>query len=181
MSKKNKIYWFEGVTEKGVKALLNDENSKFRWLRPQRNRRILVVLMTLGLIAVAMGSYWPTLKSNVNLYSGAEIIVYSVTAIFVIFAVLVGYLFLRISVRGIGDAPDELLDERQIKVRDTSFRYAYYAMGYLIAGLLILMLSGPELKLFEPEGNDGSYVIIAVLFAFSAMPSMVLAWRERDI
>ena len=178
---KNKIYWFEGVTEKGVKALLNDENSKFRWLRPQRNRRILVVLMTLGLIAVAMGSYWPTLKSNVNLSSGAEIIVYSVTAIFVIFAVLVGYLFLRISVRGIGDAPDELLDERQIKVRDTSFRYAYYAMGYLIAGLLILMLSGPELKLFEPEGNDGSYVIIAVLFAFSSMPSMVLAWRERDI
>jgi hypothetical protein len=181
MSKKNKIYWFEGVTEKGVKSLLTDENSKYRWLRPQRNRRVLVALMVVGLIAVAMGSYWPTLKTNMNLSSGAEIIVYSVTAIFVIFAVVVGYLFLRISVRGIGDAPDELLDERQIKVRDTSFRYAYYAMGYLIAGLLILMLSGPELKLFEPDGNDGSYVIIAVLFAFSSMPSMVLAWRERDI
>ena len=181
MSKKNKIYWFEGVTEKGVKSLLTDENSKFRWLRPQRNRRVLVTLMVVGIITVAMGSYWPTLKTNVNLSSGAEIIVYSVTAIFVIFAVFVGYLFLRISVRGIGDAPDELLDERQIKVRDTSFRYAYYAMGYLIAGLLILMLSGPELKLFEPDGNDGSYVIIAVLFAFSSMPSMVLAWRERDI
>jgi len=181
MSKKNKIYWFEGVTEKGVRSLLTDENSKYRWLRPQRNRRVLVTLMVVGLITVAMGSYWPTLKTNMNLSGGAEIIVYSVTAIFVIFAVLVGYLFLRISVRGIGDAPNELLDERQIKVRDTSFRYAYYAMGYLIAGLLILMLSGPELKLFEPEGNDGSYVIIAVLFAFSSMPSMVLAWRERDI
>jgi Kef-type K+ transport system membrane component KefB len=181
MSKKNKIYWFEGVTEKGVKSLLTDENSKYRWLRPQRNRRVLVTLMVVGLITVAMGSYWPTLKTNMNLSSGAEIIVYTVTAIFVIFAVLVGYLFLRISVRGIGNAPNELLDERQIKVRDTSFRYAYYAMGYLIAGLLILMLSGPELKLFEPEGNDGSYVIIAVLFAFSSMPSMVLAWRERDI
>jgi Kef-type K+ transport system membrane component KefB len=181
MSKKNKFYWFEGVTEKGVKSLLTDENSKYGWLRPQRNRRVLVSLMVVGLIAVAMGSYWPTLKTNMNLSSGAEIIVYSVTAIFVIFAVLVGYLFLRISVRGIGDAPNELLDERQIKVRDTSFRYAYYAMGYLIAGLLILMLSGPELKLFEPEGNDGSFVIIAVLFAFSSMPSMVLAWRERDI
>jgi len=181
MSKKNKIYWFEGVTEKGVKSLLTDENSKFRWLRPQRNRRVLVALMAVGLIAVAMGSYWPTLKTNMNLSGGAEIVVYSVTAIFVIFAVLVGYLFLRISVRGIGDAPDELLDERQIRVRDTSFRYAYYAMGYLIAGLFILMLSGPELKLFEPEGNDGSYLIIAVLFSFSSMPSMVLAWRERDI
>ena len=181
MSKKNKFYWFEGVTEKGVKSLLNDQNSKYRWLRTQRNRRVLVLLMAFGLILVSLGSYWPTLKATVNLSSGAEIIVYSVTAIFVIFAVLVGYLFLRISVRGIGDAPDELLDERQIKVRNTSFRYAYYAMGYLIAGLLILMLSGPELKLFEPEGNDGSYVVIAVLFAFSSMPSMVLAWRERDI
>jgi hypothetical protein len=181
MSKKNKIYWFEGVTEKGVKSLLTDENSKYRWLRPQRNRRVLVLLMAFGLFLVSLGSYWPTLKTNLDLSDGTSIVVYSVTALFVVFAVLVGYLFLRISVRGIGDAPDELLDERQIKVRDTSFRYAYYAMGYLIAGLLILMLSGPELKLFEPDGNDGSYVIIAVLFAFSSMPSMVLAWRERDI
>lgn len=181
MSKKNKIYWFEGVTEKGVKSLLTDENSKFHWLRPQRNRRVLVALITAGLFALAMGSYWSTLKTTMNLSEGAEILIFSLTAIFVIFAVLVGYLLLRISVRGIGDAPDELLDERQIKVRNTSFRYAYYAMGYLIAGLIILMLSGPELKLFQPEGNDGSYMIIAVLFAFSSMPSMVLAWRERDI
>ena len=178
---KNKIYWLEGVTEKGVKSLLTDEDSKYRWLRSQRNRRILVVLTALGTGLVAAGSYWPTLKTNLDLSDGTSVVIYSVTAIFVIFAVLLGYLFLRISIRGIADAPDELLDERQIKVRDTSFRYAYYAMGYLIAGLLILMLSGPELKLFEPEGNDGSYVIIAVLFAFSSMPSMVLAWRERDI
>lgn len=181
MSKKNKFYWFEGVTEKGVKSLLTDENSKFGWLRPQRNRRVLVGLMVVGLIAVSMGSYWPTLKTNMNLSDGTAVVIYSVTAIFVIFAVLVSYLFLRISVRGIGDAPNELLDERQIKVRDTSFRYAYYAMGYLVLGLLLLMLFGPELKMFQPEGNDGSYLIIATLFAFSSMPSMVLAWRERDI
>jgi hypothetical protein len=179
---KNKIYWFEGVTEKGVKSLLTDENSKYRWLRSQRNRRVLVVLMAVGLIAVAMGSYWPTLKTgSLILNSGAEIAIYSVTAIFVIFAVLGGYLLLRISVRGIGDAPNELLDERQIKVRDTSFRYAYYAMGYVVLGLLLLMLIGPDLQMFQPKGNDGSYLVVATLFAFSSMPSMVLAWRERDI
>ena len=178
---KNKIYWFEGVTEQGVKSLLADENSKFKWLRPQRNRRVLVALMVVGLITVSMGSYWPTLKTNLNLSDGTSVVIYSVTAIFVIFAVLVGYLFLRISVRGIGDAPNELLDERQIKVRDTSFRYAYYAMGYVVLGLLLLMFFGPELQMFQPEGNDGSYLVIATLFAFSSMPSMVLAWRERDI
>ena len=178
---KNKIYWFEGVTEQGVKSLLADENSKFKWLRPQRNRRVLVALMVVGLIAVAMGSYWPTWKTNMNLSSGTEIVVYSITAIFVIFAVLGCYLLLRISVRGIGDAPNELLDERQIKVRDTSFRYAYYAMGYVVLGLLLLMLIGPDLQMFQPKGNDGSYLVIATLFTFSSMPSMVLAWRERDI
>ena len=181
MSKKNKIYWFEGVTEKGVKALLNDENSKFRWLRPQRNRRTLVVLMTVGLIAVAMGSYWPILKSDMNLSNGTEVVIYSVTAIFAIFAVLGGYSFLRISVRSIADAPDELLDERQIQVRDTSIRYAYYGMGYVVLAILTLMIFGPDLQMFQTEGNDGSFLMIATLFAYGSMPSMVMAWRERDI
>ena len=181
MSKKNKIYWLEGVTEKGVKSLLTDENSKYRWLRPQRNRRVLVALMVVGLIAVAMGSYWPTLKTNMNLSDGTSVVVYSVTAILVIFIVLGGYSLLRISVRSIADAPDELLDERQIKVRNTSIRYAYYAMGYVVLGLLSLMFFGPELKMFQSEGNDGSYLMIATLFAFASMPSMVMAWRERDI
>ena len=178
---KNKIYWFEGVTEKGVKSLLTDENSKYRWLRSQRNRRILVVLMGLGTALVGAGSYWPTLKTNLNLSDGTEVVIYSVTAIFAIFAVLMGYLFLRISVRGIADAPDELLDERQIKIRDTSFRYAYYGFGYIVLVLMLLMNLGPEVKLFQPEGNDGSYLIISMLFLCAALPSMILAWRERDI
>jgi hypothetical protein len=181
MPKKNKIYWFEGVTEKGVKDLLNNENSKFRWLRPQRNRRVLVILMALGLVLVSMGSYWPTFKSNLNLNTNTEVVVYSVTAIFVILAVVGGYSFLRIAVRSIADAPDELLDERQIAVRNTSFRYAYFILSYILMGLMILIFFGPELQMFQAQGNDGSYVVIATLFAWAALPSMVMAWRERDI
>ena len=181
MSKKNKIYWLEGVTEKGVKDLLNNDNSKFRWLRPQRNRRILVILMALGMVLISMGSYWPTLKTNLNLSPEVSVIVYSVTAIFVIFAVVVCYSFLRIAVRSIADAPDELPDERQITVRNTSFRYAYFILSYILMGLMVLMFFGPELQMFQPEGNDGSYLVIAALFATAALPSMVMAWRERDI
>jgi hypothetical protein len=40
---------------------------------------------------------------------------------------------------------------------------------------------GPEVKLFQPEGNDGSYLIISMMFLSAALPSMILAWRERDI
>ena len=181
MPKKNKIYWFEGVTKKGVEALLNDENSKYRWLRPQRNRRVLVILMSIGIVPTSMGSYWPTLKTNLNLSPEVGIVVYSVTAIFVIFAVVVCYSFLRIAVRSIADAPDELLDERQIAVRNTSFRYAYFILSYVLMALMVLLFFGPELQMFQPEGNDGSYVVIAALFATAALPSMVMAWREKDI
>ena len=181
MRKKYKIYSFDLVTGTAVKDLLNNDNSKFRWLRPQRNRRILVLLMALGMVLTSMGSYWPTLKTNLNLSPGVGIVVYSVTAIFVIFAVVVCYSFLRIAVRSIADAPDELLDERQIAVRNTSFRYAYFILGYVLMGLMVLMFFGPELQMFQPEGNDGSYLVIAALFATAALPSMVMAWRERDI
>ena len=181
MSKKNKIYWFEGVTEKGVKSLLNEEDSKFRWLRPQRNRRVLVLVLALGLILTSMGSYWPSLKSNLNLSDGTSVVIFSVTAIFVFLALVGGYSFLRIAVRSIADAPDELLDERQIAVRNTSFRYAYFILGYILMGLMVIILFGPELQMFQSEGNNGSYVVIATLFACAALPSMVMAWRERDI
>jgi hypothetical protein len=183
MTQKNKIYWSLGVTEKGTRALLTDENSKFTWLRSQRNRRVVVLLELLGITLIASGSYFPTLTIGVfQLSREADIIIiYSVTAIWIILLTLVAYSLLRISVRGIADAPDELLDERQITIRDTSFRYAYLSMGYLVIALLVLMFFGPELELFQPEGNDGSYLMIAALFAFASAPSMILAWRERDI
>jgi hypothetical protein len=180
MSKKNKFYWLEGVTEKGTRALLTEENSKFAWLRSQRNRRALVVLEILGLVLIALASYLPELKAEQNLTIQTEIALL-LAAIVIVMGYLVGYSLLRIAVRGIADAPDELLDERQIQIRNTSFRYAYLSVGYLVIALLALMFFGPELQLFQAEGNDGSYLMIATLFAFASAPSMILAWREKDI
>ena len=181
MSKKNKIYWSLGVTEKGTRALLTDENSKFKWLRFQRNRRILVVLELLGVVLIALGSYYTSMKSALNLSDATEIIVFSVAAILAIMLTLGAYSFLRIAVRGIADAPNELLDERQIQIRDSSYRLAYLGMGYLILGLFLMMFYGPDLRLFESEGNDGSFIVIASLFVFASLPSMFIAWREKDI
>jgi len=178
---KNKFYWLEGVTEKGTRALLTDENSKFKWLRSQRNRRVLVIVEIVGLLLVALASYYETIKQNLSLSPGVELGVYISLAVLVVVLVVVGYLLLRIAVRGIADAPDELLDERQIQIRNTSYRFAYLAMGYLVISLLLLIFFGPEVSLFQAEGNDGSYLMIATLFAFASAPSMILAWRERDI
>jgi hypothetical protein len=136
----------------------------------------------LGIVLIAMGSYLPTLEIGVlNLDTTTGIIIFSVSAIWVIMLTLISYSLLRVAVRGIADAPDELLDERQIQIRNTSFRYAYMFMGYLVLVLLALMFFGPDLQLFQAEGNDGSYLMIGALFAFASAPSMILAWRERDI
>jgi hypothetical protein len=181
MSKKNKIYWSLGVTEKGTRALLTDENSKFKWLRFQRNRRVLVILELLGLVLIALGSYYSSIKSSLGISGETEILWFSLAAIAAIILTLGAYSLLRIAVRGIADAPNELLDERQIQIRDSSYRLAYLGMGYLILGLFLLMFYGPDLRLFESEGNDGSFIVIATLFVFASLPSMFIAWREKDI
>ena len=107
----NKIYWFEGVTEKGVKSLLSDENSKFSWLRRQRNRRLLVILMAMGFILTALSSFYIDVKQELNFDESAEIAWLTVAVLFMLFAMLIGYSLVRIAVRGIADAPTELLDE----------------------------------------------------------------------
>ena len=181
MPKNNKIYWAEGVTEKEVKSLLSNENSKFSWLRRQRNRRFLVFFMAIGIVMTGLGSYYPDLKQGLGLDGGSEIIWLIIAVLILLLAVLVGYSLLRIAVRGIADAPTELLDERQVRIRDTSFRTAYQIAGYLILVLFLLLSFGPDLTLFSDSGNDGSFLLIATLFAYASLPSMVLAWREGDI
>jgi hypothetical protein len=121
------------------------------------------------------------MKSALNLSDATEIITFSVAAILAIMLTLGAYSLLRIAVRGIADAPNELLDERQIQIRDSSYRLAYLGMGYLILGLFLMMFYGPDLRLFESEGNDGSFIVIASLFVFASLPSMFIAWREKDI
>jgi hypothetical protein len=54
-------------------------------------------------------------------------------------------------------------------------------MGIIVMFLLLLLVAGPGIELFSPEGKDGNYVLIAALFTFASLPSMVLAWREKDI
>jgi hypothetical protein len=181
MPKKNKIYWSLGVTEKGTKALLTDENSKFRWLRSQRNRRALVVVYTLALILVSLSSYYTMLKTSLDLSSETEILGFSFSIIVLLLLTVTCYSLLRIAVRGISEAPDELLDERQIHVRNSSYRYAYLGLSWVILVVLLLTIVGPDLNLFQSEGNDGSFLMIAAMFAVSSAPAMVLAWQEKDI
>jgi hypothetical protein len=176
MSKKNKIYWFEGTTKKDIEGLLN--NKGFTWLRSKRNRRILVVSHAALLVLVASGSYYATFKE----WFGGDSLIPLFVLIAVILLTLTGFSLLRVSVRGIAEAPDELLDERQRAVRNSNYRYSYLLLGYVFIAFLVVLSVGPDTRPFAVglEGDAG-LVYISLLFTMASLPSMVMAWRERDI
>jgi hypothetical protein len=176
MSKKNKIYWMEGTTKKDIEGLL--KNQGFNWLRSQRNRRILVLGYALILALIASGSYYKHFKE--------WFAVDSLIPLFVLIAIalltLAGFSLLRVGVRGIAEAPDELLDERQRSIRNSNYRYSYLLLGYVLIVFMILLAIAPETRPFsEGEQGDAGFVYISLVMTIASLPSMVMAWRERDI
>ena len=176
MSKKNKFYWMEGTTKKEIEGLLN--NKGFVWLRSQRNRRILVLCHAVLLALVALGSYYKQFKD----WFGGDSIIPLLVLIAILLLAITGFSLLRVSVRGIAEAPDELLDERQRAVRNSNYRYSYLFLGYVFIVFLVILSVGPETRPFAVglEGDAG-LVYISLLFTMASLPSMVIAWRERDI
>ena len=92
---------------------------------------------------------------------------------------LILYFKLRASVRHVADAPDELLDERLIAIRNAGYLDAYRNMGgiglvyVLIYFLMVLEIISPS----RPIGDIAfSQTIISYYMWFACMPSMVLAW-----
>ena len=176
MSKKNKFYWLEGTTKKDIEGLLN--NKGFTWLRSQRNRRILVVSHAVLLALVASGSYYKSFKE----WFGGDSLIPLFVLIAVVLLTLSGFSLLRVSVRGIAEAPDELLDERQRAIRNSNYRYSYLFLGYVVIAFLIVLSIGPETRPFAVgEQGDAGLIYISLLFTMASLPSMVMAWRERDI
>ena len=176
MKKKNKFYWLEGTTKKDIEGLLN--NKGFTWLRSQRNRRILVLCHSVILALVASGSYYKQFKE----WFGGDSLIPLFVLIAVVLLTLTGFSLLRVSVRGIAEAPDELLDERQRAIRNSNYRYSYLFLGYVVIAFLVVLSVGPETRPFAVglEGDAG-LVYISLLFTMASLPSMVMAWRERDI
>ena len=151
--KDNKFYWFSGVTKQEVVESLNDSRPSI--FRNQFNRRALIFCIL-----------QPKLKSY------AEIILLAI--------ILLLYFQLRKSVRNVADAPDELLDERQIAIRNTGYLHAYRWLSVLMMCHAIGLITIFELFLGNfnwAENFKYSQPIIAFCMWVACLPSMVLAWQ----
>ena len=161
-NKKNKVYWVEGVTEKEVKNSLSD--TKHNYLRTSAARRFLVVLFV-ALYALAIVTDY------------LSILVGSVAALVTAFLMLIVYLLLRTSIRQIADAPDELIDERQQRVRDNAYLHAYRIMAAVIT--LTFIATGFGLRIDFGSDDQTPGLIVGTIFLMAALPSAVIAWGEK--
>lgn len=79
------------------------------------------------------------------------------------------YLLIRKPVRLIADAPNDLLDERQIAVRDAAHTTAYRILSIVSVAFMIVF------TLVDPL-ERGLPLIFGFLMLAAPLPSMVLAW-----
>lgn len=166
---KNRFYWLEGVSRSAVEKSLTDRRPSL--LRRQGPRRVLVatsVALLLALLSTAFVQQ-PKLAS------------YLEVALMV--ACFIGYLKLRNSVRVVSDAPDELLDERQIVARNAAYVVAYRwlaTLAWLFMLLIVALGDGGVMpdairELVRQPAWSGLHM--SAVMAIVSLPAMVLAWQ----
>lgn len=101
-----------------------------------------------------------------------------------IFVVMAWAMYVCYRFRGrLAQAPDHMLDERQIRIRDRAYLVSYRIFAVLVLGALasIGLVLGPLGQPAEvtPEAITGW--LIAIVFISISLPSSVVAWQERDL
>ena len=161
VKKSRRFYWLEGVSEREVVQSLNDTRPSR--LRGRGVRRALVLTNSAFLAALALQILLVTVTPET---------LHSYLSIAALAGCIVTYLCLRKSVRQISDAPNELLDERQIAVRDAAYTTAYRLLSVLsVAYVLFFIVADRRTNVEEPVE-----FFLSLLMCAASLPAMVLAW-----
>lgn len=166
--KEKKFFWVEGVTRQEVQQALADKRpNRFRQQGP---RRVLVGACATVLVLLASTVWWSWAK----LASYAEIVLLALS--------IWGYFKLRAAVRSVADAPDELLDERQISLRNAAYLAAYRWLAVIAFVTMSLFLGfiGDWVPALAETARSArlSGLYMSFLMTIGLLPSMVLAWQQ---
>jgi len=162
---KNRYYWLEGVSRSEVEESLAD--CRPSRLRDQGPRRVLVLASALVLAALLFTIF--ITQNKLRTYSEALLMVLD----------LVLYFQLRKAVRLVSDAPDELLDERQIALRNAAHTVAYRTLLTLSVAYGVIVFAVTPGGVLHAQVVDGFWTGIAwsYLLCGVSLPAMVLAWQ----
>lgn len=167
MAKKEKKFWpIEGVTRSEVIKSQND--TRFNYLRTRSSRRAMVFALSLLTFIVGFSSALPAkISSYIGALGGLLL--------------LIGYLLIRTSVRHIADSPDELLDERQIALRDRSYLHSYRILSSVFIVIIVALFIRIDLSETKFEIGDwlGSGAWFSLIMLMAGLPSMLVAWLDK--
>ena len=159
---------------KNIDTVMND--TKWDAIRTSRAQKLLVILGALSLIAAPLAFWFEDfIKPG-----------FGILAIVPMFLI---WWLLRISVRLVADAPDEYLDEFQVRQRDRTYLHSFRILAGLVSGLAVTLMVIAISSDFQTLGNVDYYnfsmtfgqvnaIIWAVLGSVILIPNMVLAWNQ---
>jgi uncharacterized membrane protein len=136
------------------------------WRTPARRRAL--VLATLAVLALVAALAWFDRS----------------VALLVAIAVAAGlYVLLRRVVRGMADLPDAFVDERVRAMRNDRYRTAYQVLSAVVMLLLLAgyMATDASRLSWKPEAHHLHAAFWTVLGLSLALPSMLVAWSEREL
>lgn len=174
-----KEYFFSsGVSRAEVERALSPEYArKYGWLMTARARRMIILANVIAWAAVVYGGFdLPGGLSNQN----SHLSLWGIMSILTWWAA-------RASARVIADAPDELLDERLLAMRNAAYHEAYRLLSVIVSFIVVVAIT-MDISISDSTRSFGSadwtsltetlpYVAI---WAVSSLPSLVLIARQSS-
>lgn len=165
-----------------LQAERNLADTRWNWTRTDSFRKLLIGLSFVWPVVIM----WVHFKADsTRLQSGWDLIPWTLITLFVGIAIL---FFLRVSVRTIGDLPDEYLDERMLRIRNEGYVWAYRVLAEIIAILVTIPLIWMMWTSQNPDSmavTFSDYDLLGLLFGVFAiclyLPSVALLVKNFRI
>ncbi len=175
-SRKKDYFWTSGASRAEVERALSPTYvEKYRWLMTVRARRLIISANVLAWALVIYGGF--DLPGGLSL-SNSHLSWWSLLPMLTWWAA-------RASARVIADAPDELLDERLLAIRNAAYHEAYRLLSVVVS-LIVAVAIALDISITEStrDFGDADWTSLAVTLPFVAVwalpsfPSLVLIAKQ---
>lgn len=178
-ARRKEYYWTSGTSGASraevERALSPDYARRYGWLMTVRARRLIIVGNVVSWALVVYGGF--DLPGSLG-HSSGHLSYWCLLPIF-------GWWAARASARVIADAPDELLDERLVALRDSAYHEAYSLLGVIVSITVVVAIAldiwiTDSTRMFgNPDWTSAVVTLpFVAIWALPSLPSLVLIGRQ---
>lgn len=178
-SEAKQYFWTSGTSGASraevERALSPQYAERYGWLMTVKARRMIIVTNVLGWMLVIYGGF--DLPGGLSLSNG-HLSWWGVMPMITWWAA-------RVSARVIADAPDELLDERLLAIRNDAYHDAYRFLGVIVSSIVVVAIA-LDISITESTRDFGvpdwtSLVVtlpFVAVWTLTSLPSLVLIAKQ---